>query len=80
MNKEVIISIDKRHRWHVSCGNWQVRGYAESLEEAEYNAFKTVQGIPNHGTIHTIYEEGKPVVLATGSIANSFVKDNNEKE
>lgn len=68
MDKEVTVTfknLGNKYHWHISCGNYQMAGYGDDLEDAEYHAFKTLQGIPHHGTIHSVYVDGKkpaPVV------------------
>ena len=62
MNKEVIIrfkNIGNKYHWHVNCGNYQMAGYGDNLEDAENHAYSYVKGITNHGTIHCIYPDGK---------------------
>ena len=64
-NNIVTVTFQKmydKYQWYVSCGNWQMRGYGTDLKDAEKHAYDTIRGIPNHGTVHTIYTDGKPVI------------------
>ena len=80
--QEVIVKFTNLHtkyQWHISCGNWQVRGYGDSLEDAENEAFKAIRGIPNHGVVHTVYEGGKPVDKPSGSFQDALINDGFKK-
>ena len=50
----------KQH-WYISAGNYQSRGRSDTLESAEIDASKALNTIPNHGTVHCIYKNGKKV-------------------
>jgi hypothetical protein len=65
--------LNDRWRWHLSCGNWQQAGYGDSLKDAESHAFQYARGIPNHGTIHTVYDDGKPVDKPTMTFQEELV-------
>lgn len=52
---------DGKHYWHIAAGNYQSRGYSNSLESAELDAYKVLNTIPNHGTVHCIYKNGKKI-------------------
>ena len=63
-------------RWHVSYGVWQTMGYGDNLKDAEKHAFNYVKGIPNHGTIHALYEGGKTYEMDNTKMADNFIKSN----
>ena len=56
--KDVIIKISRKLHWswHVSCGNWQMAGYGDSLEDAEKQALDYVKGITNHGVVQIVHD------------------------
>ena len=65
VKEEVHIKLFKkadRWRFEIECGNYKLAGHGEGLDDAELQAYKALTGIPNHGTIHIYYPEGKHVL------------------
>jgi hypothetical protein len=58
--------------WYVKCGNWQCRGYGDTLEDAEKHSSDYVKGIINHGIIHKIYDEGKNIKESEGKASDHW--------
>ena len=65
MNREdVTITFTlKNNKWHlqVSQGKYAYAAAAQSLEDAENKAYEYLNKLSNSGTVHTIYNPGKPV-------------------
>ena len=64
MIKETKITIFKKAniwRFEIESGKYKVAGFGDTLQEAEDKAYFALTGIPNHGTIHSVYIDGKPV-------------------
>jgi hypothetical protein len=78
---KIIYSVkSNKHRFEIIFGKYKIAGLANSLNEAEEKANFALTGLPEHGRIHSVYEDGKGVLPAKGNIADSWVKDNNEKK
>jgi dihydroxyacetone kinase-like predicted kinase len=48
-------------RFDIKAGKYMISGLAESLEKAENKAYFALTRIPNNGTIHSVYVDGKAV-------------------
>jgi hypothetical protein len=53
--------INGKEYWHILAGNLQSTGYSDTLENAEKIAYQVLNTIPDHGTVHCIYRNGKKV-------------------
>jgi hypothetical protein len=58
---------NNRQYWHITAGKYQVQGYNNTLEDAESDAHKALNMIPAHGTVHSIYKNGKKVKPANAN-------------
>ena len=56
-----------KNHWHISSGNYQCRGHSDSLSLAEADAYRALDKIPDHGTVHCIYRNGKKVKPANAN-------------
>ena len=62
IKEDVIVKIfEKADRWRfeIECGKYRLAGYGDGFDNTELLAYKTLKAIPNHGTIHVYYPEGK---------------------
>jgi hypothetical protein len=51
-------------RFEIECGNYKLAGNGKSFNDVEIQAYKALKVIPNHGTIHLYYPEGKLIDVA----------------
>ena len=63
--EEVHIKIFKKTdlwRFEIEYGNYKIAGNGLDFNDAELNAYKALTGLPEHGTIHLHYLDGKKVL------------------
>jgi len=62
MVQETTLTIFKQSdlwRFEIESGKYKIAGFGESQQEAEDKAHFALTGIPNTGTIHSVYVDGK---------------------
>lgn len=78
MREDITIHFDKINGtwlWTLEKGDYKIRGTQDTLEKAEQYAYEVAGNLPDVGTIHTLYNPSKPVMVEKGNIKDAFADD-----
>jgi hypothetical protein len=75
-----IFKLYEMWRYEIRSGKRVYLGSGNDFEDAENKAFKKARDFDSMGTVHIVYEGGKPVKPATGTFASSLGRDDKQEE